>query len=72
MNPKRLKREVKREMQKIKDTSKPSTHAQDYMREELVQKKLERKSFTKKMKDTRKKEQFDLKQAKRKEKHRGH
>lgn len=32
MNPKRVQREVKREMEKLKETSRPSTIAQDYMR----------------------------------------
>src|SRR5918911_788789 len=35
MNPKRVQREVRREMTKMKETSKPSTLAQDYMREEI-------------------------------------
>jgi len=30
MNPKRVQREVRREMERIKETSKPSTFAQDY------------------------------------------
>lgn len=38
MNPKRVQREVRREMEKIKVTAKPSTFAQDYMREELEKK----------------------------------
>jgi hypothetical protein len=40
MNPKRVQREVRREMEKLKDTSRPSTLFQDYMREEL-EKKIE-------------------------------
>lgn len=43
MNPKRVQREVRREMEKIKETTKPSTVAQDYMREELEKKKKEKK-----------------------------
>ena len=39
MNPKRVQREVRREMEKMKETSKPSTLAQDYMREEIEKKK---------------------------------
>lgn len=42
-NPKRVQREVRREMEKIKETTRPSTLAQDYMREELEKKKKERK-----------------------------
>ncbi len=72
MNPKRLQREVRREMEKIKESSKPSTHAQDYMREELEKNKKEKKTLSKKAKEERKEKQFSLKQEKKKEKHRGH
>jgi hypothetical protein len=72
MNPKRLQREVRREMEKIKETTKPSTLAQDYMREELEKKKKEKKHQSSAEKQARKEEQFSLKQEKRKEKHRGH
>ncbi len=72
MNPKRLQREVRREMEKFKENSKPSTHAQDYMRLELEKHKLEKKHLGKKEKEARLKEQFLLKQEKRKKKHRGH
>lgn len=72
MNPKRVQREVKKEMEKIKETSRPSTIAQDYMREELEKKKKERKSVSSAEKQVRKEQQFALKQEKRKEKHRGH
>lgn len=72
MNPKRVQREVRREMARIKDTTKPSTLAQDYMREELEKKKKERKKISSAEKQARKDEQFQLKQVKRKEKHRGH
>src|ERR1700730_1641722 len=44
MNPKRVQREVRREMEKMKETTQPSTLAQDYMREESEKKKKERKS----------------------------
>ena len=72
MNPKRLQREVRREMEKVKENSRPSTHAQDYMRLELEKNKLEKKRLSKKEKEARLKEQFLLKQEKRKKKHRGH
>ena len=39
MNPKRLQREARREMEKIKETTRPSTLAQEYMREEIEKKK---------------------------------
>lgn len=71
-NPKRVQREVRREMEKIKETSKPSTLAQDYMREEIEKKKKEKKSISSAEKQARKDELFSLKQDKRKEKHRGH
>jgi hypothetical protein len=72
MNPKRVQREVKREMEKIKETTKPSTLAQDYMREELEKNKKTRKQNSSAQKQARKDAQFALKQDKRKEKHRGH
>lgn len=72
MNPKRVQREVRREMAKMKETSKPSTLAQDYMREEIEKKKMEKKKVTSAEKQARKDDQFALKQQKRKEKHKGH
>jgi hypothetical protein len=72
MNPKRVQREVRREMARIKETTQPSTLAQDYMREELEKKKKEKKSISSAEKQARKDDQFALKQEKRKEKHRGH
>ena len=72
MNPKRVQREVRREMVRIKETTKPSTLAQDYMREEIEKKKKENKTLSSAEKQARKDEQFAIKQEKRKEKHRGH
>lgn len=72
MNPKKVQREVRREMARIKETSRPSTLAQDYMREEIEKKKIEKKAISSAEKQSRKEEQFCLKQEKRKEKHRGH
>lgn len=72
MNPKRAQREVRREMEKMKETTKPSTLSQDYMREEIEKKKKEKKSLTSAEKQARKDEQFVFKQEKRKAKHRGH
>ena len=71
-NPKRVQREVRREMEKMKDLQRPSTLAQDYMKEELEKNKKEKKKLSKEKKEARIKEQFDLKQKKRKEKHKGH
>lgn len=72
MNPKRVQREVRREMERMKETAKPSTFAQDYMREELEKKKLAKKQLSREEKQARKDEQFTLKQKKKKEKQRGH
>lgn len=72
MNPKRVQREVRREMEKMKETTKPSTLAQDYMREEIEKKKKEKKNISNAEKQTHKDKQFFLRQEKRKEKHRGH
>lgn len=72
MNPKRVQREVRREMEKVKETGRPSTLAQDYMREEQEKQKKLKKSLSSAQKQARKDEQFALKQDKRKEKHRGH
>lgn len=72
MNPKRVQREVRREMARMKEKAGPSTLAQDYMREEIEKKKKEKKTIASAEKQSRKDEQFFLKQEKRKEKHRGH
>ncbi len=72
MNPKRLQREVRREMEKIKETSRPSTFAQNAMREELETKKKEKKFKSSAEKQAHKNEQFVIKQLKKKAKHRGH
>lgn len=72
MNPKRVQREVRREMERIKESAKPSTFAQDYMREELEKNKLIKKQKNAAEKRLWQKEQFALKQLKKKEKLRGH
>lgn len=72
MNPKRVQREVRKEMEKIKETTRPSTLAQDYMREEMEKKKKEKKSVSSAEKLARKEAQFLSRQQKRKEKKRGH
>ena len=71
-NPKRMQREVKREMERIKESTRPSSFAQDYMREELELRKKEKKSLSSQQKQKRKDEQFTLKQEKKKQKQRGH
>ncbi len=72
MNPKRVQREVRREMERFKEIGRPSTFSQDYMREELEKRKLEKKHLSSTEKEARKQEQFALRQKKKKEKHRGH
>lgn len=72
MNPKRVQREVRREMKRVKETARPSTIAQDYMREELEKKKKERKNLSSAEKQTRKDRRFAIQQQKKKEKMRGH
>jgi hypothetical protein len=72
MNPKRAQREVRREMVRMKETTQPSTQAQDYIREELEKNKKDKKSISSANKQARKDDQFVLRQEKRKEKHRGH
>ncbi len=72
MNPKRMQKEIRREMEKLKETVKPSTFAQDYMREELEKKKLQKKRSSSAEKQAQKEKQFSLKQQKKKEKQRGH
>lgn len=72
MNPKRVQREVRREMERIKETMRPSTFAQDTLKEELEKNKLEKKKRTSSEKQARKEAQFVLKQQKKKEKQKGH
>ncbi|MBS4167211.1 hypothetical protein NEOC65_002317 [Neochlamydia sp. AcF65] len=43
MNPKRVQREVRREMARMKETTQPSTLAQDYRRGGLEKKRKKRK-----------------------------
>jgi hypothetical protein len=71
-NPKRVLREVKKEMEKLKSSQKPSTMAQDAMREELEKNKKEKKRRSKTQKEEEAKLQFSLKQQKKKEKQKGH
>ena len=72
MNPKRIQREVRREMAKLKKTMMPSTFAQNYVREELERKKKEKKCQSRAEKQARQDKQFQIRQNKKKAKHRGH
>lgn len=71
-NPKRIKREVRREMENAKEGSRKTTLAQDMLREELEKNKKLKKVVSKEQKQAREKELFLKKQAKRKEKQKGH
>lgn len=72
LNPKRLKRMVHREMEKLKATARPATIAQDFMRLETEKNKKEKRTTKKKTKEENKEKNFILKQEKKKQKHRGH
>lgn len=70
-NPKRVQREVRREMEKLKETIRPSKVAQDYIREEIEKKKKERKKISSAHKQACKDEKFAIKQLKKKQKKQG-
>lgn len=65
-NPKRVQREVRREMEKLKESTRPSTLAQDYLKEELDKKKKEKKVISSVEKQARRDAQFFLRQEKKK------
>lgn len=67
-NPKRRQRNVKKQLENSGIGTK-SQQALQMQREEM---KTERRQFSKEQKEAEKQKQFDLKQQKRKEKHRGH
>ena len=68
MNPKKMQRAIKRELQ----NTGMGTKAQQALKEQQEQNKIERKSRSRLQKEAEKQYKFDLKQEKRKEKHRGH
>jgi hypothetical protein len=70
-NPKRMLREVKREMDKAKGSLPKESLAQETLRHELEKRKIVQKSKTKAEKEALKEEQFLLKQHKKKKKQRG-
>jgi hypothetical protein len=72
MNPKRVQREIRREMQRIKETTRPCTFAHDYMRQEIEGKKVQKKHELSVEKQEDEERRFTLRQQKKKEKHRGH
>lgn len=71
-NPKRVQREVRREMEKAKLGLPGTTHAQEMLRLDLEKNKKLKKTTSKAEKEARLEEKFQQKQAKRKKKHRGH
>lgn len=71
-NPKRLQREVRHLMEKVKTGLPSTTHAQDVLRLELEQNKKLKKTMTRAEKLAEQQEQFLLRQEKKKQKHRGH
>ena len=67
-NPKRKLREARKQSQ----VSGIGTKSQQALKLQQEENKLERKVLSKEMKEAEKQRQFDLKQEKRKKKHRGH
>ena len=67
-NPKRLQREIRRQSAQTMGIGTKSQQALQLQREE---RKLERRAFGREQRDAEKQRQFELKQQKRKEKHRG-
>nr|WP_320024414.1 YjdF family protein [uncultured Acetobacterium sp.] len=68
INPKRMQRDIHRQM-----TEKSiGTKAQQALKEEQENKKITRKTFNKEKTEAEKQQQFELRQEKKKQKHRGH
>lgn len=68
INPKRMQRDIHRQM-----TEKSiGTKAQQALKEEQENKKIARKAFNKEKTEAEKQQQFELRQEKKKQKHRGH
>lgn len=71
-NPKRIKREVRREMEKAKSKSSGVSYAQEILKLDLEKNKKSKKIISSAQKQLKKDEQFQKRSEKRKEKHRGH
>ncbi len=71
-NPKRILREVRREMEKAKVGTTKESYAQEVLRLELEKNKQAQKSLTKVQKEQMAQEKFQQRQAKKKKKERGH
>ncbi|MDE6701278.1 MAG: YjdF family protein [Acetatifactor sp.] len=67
-NPKRRQRNARKQIQ----NSSIGTKSQQALQNQREEMKTERRQLRKEQKETEKQRQFDLKQQKRKEKHRGH
>ncbi len=68
INPKRMQRSIHRELQ----NTGIGTKAQQALKLQQEQGKLERKSYSREQREFEKERQFELRQEKRKAKHRGH
>lgn len=67
VNPKRMQRDIKKQL----ETHGTGTKSQQALKVQQEQVKSERKALKREQKDAGKQRQFDLKQLKKKEKHRG-
>lgn len=67
INPKRVQRNIKKQVQNIEI----GTKSQNALKLQHDENKLQRKTHTKEEKELEKKKQFELKQQKKKEKHKG-
>lgn len=68
INPKRMQREIKNQLQ----NNGIGTKAQQALKLQQEQGKLERKKYSREQKEAQKERQFELRQEKRKAKHKGH
>lgn len=71
-NPKRIQREVRKEMEKVKSTVAKITLAQEALRIELEKNKQLKKTLSKSEKEAQLQKKFLLRQAKKKKKKNGH
>ena len=67
INPKRMQRDIKKQL----ETTGPGTKSQQALKLQQEQCKLQRKTVSRERKEAEKERQFELKQQKRKEKHKG-
>jgi hypothetical protein len=71
-NPKRMQREVRKEMEKAKSNLDKTTRAQEVLKIELEKNKKVKKSLSKSEKEAQLDKRFLLRQVKKKKKKRGH